>query len=75
MHIRTSTTLVPAGKVRAKTTTRVAPMLPALRISSTFSVVPTPTCSTQFTNFLQWRFRALLTDGAREVSFERVTTG
>ncbi len=42
MRIRTNTTLTPVGKVGIKTTTRVAPMLPALRTSSTFSVVPTP---------------------------------
>lgn len=41
MRIRTNTTLTPAGKVKVKTTTRVAPMLPALRTSSTFSVLPT----------------------------------
>ena len=41
MRIRTNTTLTPAGKVRIKTTTRAAPMLPALRTSATFSVVPT----------------------------------
>ena len=41
MRIRTSTTLTPAGKVKIKTVTRAAPMLPALRTSATFSVVPT----------------------------------
>ncbi len=41
MRIKTNTTLTPAGKVRVKTTTRVAPMLPALRTSSSFSLVPT----------------------------------
>jgi hypothetical protein len=41
MRIRTSTTLTPAGKIRVRTTTRVAPMLPAIRTSSTFSLVPT----------------------------------
>jgi len=41
MRIKTNTTLTPTGKVRVKTTTRAAPMLPALRTSSTFSVVPT----------------------------------
>jgi hypothetical protein len=42
MRIRTNATLTPAGKVRIKTTTRIAPMLPALRTSATFSVVPAP---------------------------------
>lgn len=41
MRIKTNTTLTPAGKVRIRTTTRVAPMLPALRTSSSFSLVPT----------------------------------
>ena len=41
MRIRTNTTLTPAGKVKVRTTTRVAPMLPAIRTSSTFSLVPT----------------------------------
>jgi hypothetical protein len=43
MRIRTNTTLTPSGKVRVKTTVRAAPMLPALRTSSTFSVLPTTT--------------------------------
>ncbi len=42
MRIRTNTKLTPAGKVRVATTTRVAPMLPALRTAATFSVVSTP---------------------------------
>lgn len=40
MRIKTSTTLTPSGKVRVRTTTKVAPMLPALKTSSTFSVIP-----------------------------------
>jgi hypothetical protein len=40
MRIRTNTTLTPAGKIKVRTTTRLAPMLPALRTSSTFSLVP-----------------------------------
>ena len=40
MRIRTNTTLTPAGKIKVRTTTRVAPMLPAIRTSSTFSLVP-----------------------------------
>jgi hypothetical protein len=42
MRIRTNTALTPSGKVRVKTTVKAAPMLPALRSSATFSVVPTP---------------------------------
>jgi hypothetical protein len=41
MNIRTNTTLTPAGKVKVRTTTRMAPMFPALRTSSTFSMFPT----------------------------------
>ena len=40
MRIRTNTTLTPAGKIKVRTTTRVAPMLPTIRTSSTFSLVP-----------------------------------
>lgn len=40
MRIRTNTTLTPTGKVKVRTTTRIAPMLPPLRTSSTFSLVP-----------------------------------
>ena len=40
MRIRTNTTLTPTGKVKVRTTTKVAPMLPALRTSSTFSLIP-----------------------------------
>jgi hypothetical protein len=43
MRIRTNTTLTPRGKVRVRTTTKVAPMIPALRTSSTFSLIPTAT--------------------------------
>ena len=42
MRIRTNTTLTPAGKVRVKTTARAAPMLPALRTSTSFSLASTP---------------------------------
>lgn len=42
MRIRTNTTFTPSGKVRVKTTVKAAPMVPALRTSSTFSLVPTP---------------------------------
>jgi len=41
IRIRTNTSFTPSGKVRVKTTVRAAPMLPALRTSSTFSMVPT----------------------------------
>jgi hypothetical protein len=41
IRIRTSTSLTPSGKVKVKTTVRAAPMLPALRTSSTFPVLPT----------------------------------
>jgi hypothetical protein len=41
MRIRTNTTLTPTGKVKVKTTTKVAPMLPALRTSASFSLSPT----------------------------------
>ncbi len=40
MRIRTSTTLTASGKARVKTTVKAAPMLPALRASATFSMVP-----------------------------------
>lgn len=43
MRIRTNTTFTPSGKVRVKTTVKAAPMLPALRTSSTFSALPTTT--------------------------------
>jgi hypothetical protein len=43
MRIRTNTTFTPSGKVKVKTTVKPAPMLPALRSSSTFSLVPTTT--------------------------------
>ncbi len=41
MRIRTNTTFTPSGKVRVKSTVKAAPMLPALRTSNTFSVLPT----------------------------------
>lgn len=41
MRIRTNTSLTPSGKVKVKTTVRAAPMLPPLRTSSAFSVLPT----------------------------------
>jgi hypothetical protein len=40
MRIRTTTTITPAGKVRVKTTFKPAPMLPALKASTTYPVVP-----------------------------------
>jgi len=40
MRVRTNTTITPAGKVRVKTTVKPAPMLPALKASTTYSVVP-----------------------------------
>ncbi|CAA9454109.1 MAG: hypothetical protein AVDCRST_MAG14-1332 [uncultured Rubrobacteraceae bacterium] len=40
MRIKTSTTITPSGKVKVRTTTKAAPMLPAMRTSSTFSLVP-----------------------------------
>ncbi len=40
MRIKTSTTITPSGKVKVRTTTKAAPMLPALRTSSNFSLVP-----------------------------------
>ena len=40
MRIRTNTTLTPTGKAKVRTTTRFAPMMPALRTSSTFSLAP-----------------------------------
>lgn len=43
MRIRTNTSFTPSGKVRVKTTVKAAPMLPAVRTSSTFSMVPTTT--------------------------------
>ena len=41
MRIRTNTTLTPAGRIRVKTTARAAPMMPAVRTSTSFSLVPT----------------------------------
>jgi hypothetical protein len=40
MRIRTNTTLTPTGKFKVRTTTRIAPMFPALQTSSTFSLAP-----------------------------------
>jgi hypothetical protein len=40
MRIRTNTTITPGGKVRVKTTVKPAPMLPAIKASTTYSVVP-----------------------------------
>jgi hypothetical protein len=40
MRIRTNTALTPSGKLRVKTTVRAAPMLPALRSSGAYSVLP-----------------------------------
>lgn len=43
MRIRANTTITPAGKVRVKTTVKPAPMLPALKASTTYSIVPAAT--------------------------------
>jgi hypothetical protein len=40
MHIRTKTTITPAGKVWIKATVKAAPMLPALRASATYAAIP-----------------------------------
>jgi hypothetical protein len=40
MHIRTKTTITPAGKVRIKAAVKVAPMLPTLRASATYAAIP-----------------------------------
>ena len=40
MRISTNTTLTPTGKVKVQTTTRISPMLPPIRTSSTFSLIP-----------------------------------
>jgi hypothetical protein len=40
VRIRTNTTITPAGKVRVKTTVKAAPMLPTLKASTTYSIVP-----------------------------------
>ncbi len=40
MRIRTKTTITSAGKVRIKTAVKAAPMLPTLRASATYAVIP-----------------------------------
>ncbi len=40
MRIRTKTTITSAGKVRIKAAVKAAPMLPTLRASATYAVIP-----------------------------------